>query len=61
MADSEQMRTHTDEDQEPPVTTPAPPEVAEAQAAMDDEEHDEIRSPVGDAPAGQPLGQSIGE
>ena len=61
MADSDQMRTQTDADQEPPVTTPTPPDAADAQAAMDDEEHDEIRSPVGDAPTGQPLGQSIAE
>ena len=41
--DSEKMRTHSDEDVEPPVTIPPTPEEADREVAADDEEHEEMR------------------
>lgn len=61
--DAEKMRTHTDADQEPPVTQPPKPIVeSEKAAGADDEETDEMKgtnaaSPAGDGP--QTLGVGL--
>lgn len=45
---TEQMRTHSDEDQEPPVTTTPPPGEMAQRFEKDDGATDEIGNPIED-------------